>query len=140
MDLPFAHVLHLERIRELADGITFERGERYFREKRVTELLRREGSLWGTVSGSSSYRVRIWSKGDGLAYRCSCPVGKDGAFCKHCVALSLQWLQQTPRTEDLDELRTALDSCERNLLVAFLLETAEEDVLFTRRLLRRLRP
>lgn len=29
-----------------------------------------------------------------LDYSCDCPVGSDGAFCKHCVAAALAWLNR----------------------------------------------
>jgi uncharacterized Zn finger protein len=135
---PFAHVLHVERIRELASNHAFERGERYFRDKRVVELHQREGTLHAKVRGASDYRVRIWVKSGGLAYQCECPVGGDGAFCKHCVATALTWLAEAPRPAEHDALRTALGTCPRETLATLLLELAETDALLTRRLLRRL--
>ena len=33
-----------------------------------------------------------------LDYSCDCPVGSDGAFCKHCVAAALAWLNRAART------------------------------------------
>jgi uncharacterized Zn finger protein len=138
MHIPFAHVLHVERVRALAGGAAFERGERYFRDRRVIEVSRRGGTVYGVVRGERSYRVRVWVKGDGLAYRCDCPVGVEGNFCKHCVATALAWLAESPRDGELEELETALEACDRSRLIALLVELARDDALVARRLLRQL--
>ncbi|MCE0764897.1 hypothetical protein LWC35_18595 [Pseudonocardia kujensis] len=39
--------------------------------------------------GSEPYAVELDSGPDGFKFRCSCPVGVSGSFCKHCVALAL---------------------------------------------------
>ena len=56
------------------------------------------GQLRGKVrpseSGRADYEVRVWTKEDGIAYRCTCPVGEEGRFCKHAVAIALAHLDQ----------------------------------------------
>jgi hypothetical protein len=109
---PFVRVLHPDALRQLTDSPSWERGERYFKEGRVGELHRQGGTIKATVSGSSAYEVRIWVKGDRLAYSCTCPSADKGFFCKHCVAVALAWLvplgdarsaSERPRVDEPDE-------------------------------------
>jgi hypothetical protein len=53
-----------------------------------------DGTVDGVVEGEDFYRVRLgrddWS--------CSCPMGVQGIFCKHCVAVSLAAAARPTRT------------------------------------------
>jgi hypothetical protein len=91
---PSAHILHLSQLRDLVDGKTFSRGERYHKERRVSKLERDGSTVRATVAGIASYQVTLWVKGDRIAFLCSCPVGQEGAFCKHCVAVVLTYLEE----------------------------------------------
>ena len=80
-------------IHELTNDKSYRKGCRYFKEGRVTKLLRRPGtSIYvSTVVGSEDYeaRVRLDKAGEQVeAYDCTCPAASlyDGA-CKHVVAL-----------------------------------------------------
>jgi len=73
-------------VQQLAGGASFERGEIYAAEGRVRSLVMHGDALTATVRGSEDYAVRLAVKDDALAHACSCPVGADGGFCKHCVA------------------------------------------------------
>ncbi len=94
---PFANILHRDAMLALVGARTFERGEAYFREGRVSGLARQASSLSAVVRGGAEYRVRVWVKDDALAYACTCPAGADGAFCKHAVAVGLAWVESQPR-------------------------------------------
>jgi hypothetical protein len=96
MPSPVAHVLHPDRLRELVDGKTFSRGEQYFEDGKVHDLRREDHAVTATVSGTTDYGVKLWSKAGRIAYTCACPVGREGNFCKHCVALALAVLERTP--------------------------------------------
>jgi uncharacterized Zn finger protein len=50
------------------------------------------GSIEAHVLGTRRYDVKLWVERGRLEYSCTCPVGIDGAFCKHCVAVGLAWL------------------------------------------------
>lgn len=91
---PFAHVLHDERIAKLARGPALERGRAYFAQRRVLRLSCASGRLVGVVAGTATYEVSIWATGDRLGYACSCPAGREGEFCKHCVAVAVAWVHE----------------------------------------------
>src|SRR5262249_55905637 len=94
---PFAHVLHEERIAQMAHGPAFARGKKYVEEGRVKRLSPGPKRLTGEVAGTSTYEVSIWASGERLGYSCSCPTGQEGNFCKHCVAVALAWLDKKQR-------------------------------------------
>jgi uncharacterized Zn finger protein len=98
---PLAHVLHRDELERLAGGRTYARGERYAAEGRVLGLERDNGRLQGSVRGLTGiYRVKIWTSPEGVAYDCTCPVGEEGSFCKHAVAVAIVWLDQVGSTSD----------------------------------------
>ncbi|MCW5827845.1 MAG: SWIM zinc finger family protein [Deltaproteobacteria bacterium] len=111
--------LPYDRIRELAgDPKMFARGEKYFAEGQVTKLELSGNRLAARVEGTDTYRVSISLDGQKVSHSCTCPVGDDGLFCKHCVAAALaamsepdsgratpsaeQWLQSRSRGELLE--------------------------------------
>ena len=96
-----AHVFHAEQLRDLANGKAYARGERYHQEGRVSALRRDGKTIKGRVSGTREYDVSLWVNGDRIAYTCSCPMGEEGLFCKHCVAVALSLTKQhTPPPVD----------------------------------------
>ncbi|SPB18176.1 zinc finger SWIM domain-containing protein [Caballeronia novacaledonica] len=89
-------VLTLEEVQSLADVKTFARGKAYFHEGAVSRLDERDGALRASVNGSSRYSVELTvGLDEELAYKCSCPVGQSGTFCKHVVAVALSWLENS---------------------------------------------
>jgi uncharacterized Zn finger protein len=87
-------------LRSLAGDRWFARGRSYQQEGRVTDLTTTGDSLSARVVGTETYRVRLSCKQSRINYSCSCPVGEEGNFCKHCVAVGLAWL-----SEETSELR-----------------------------------
>jgi uncharacterized Zn finger protein len=136
---PFASILHREAIRRLVDDRTFDRGVDYHAQGRVSALARHEAALSAKVRGTNEYRVRLWVKEEGLAYSCSCPMGADGAFCKHGVAVGLAWLAQAAPAEEPDAsaLRGYLSGLEKPELVEILLAEAAAIPSLRERLARR---
>jgi uncharacterized Zn finger protein len=126
-----ANILHRDTIVALVGARTFERGERCLRGGRVLTILAELGQLSGVVQpserGRSNYEVRIWIREDGVAYRCTCPVGCEGRFCKHAVALALAHVERVEREGErrFASLRDALLS--RANLVDELLAAARDD-------------
>ncbi len=93
---PFANVLHSETVERLASDTTLVEGRLYASNGRVKALNRVENQLVAVVEGQTFYAVSLWIRGDGLGYTCTCPRGVEGDFCKHCVAVTLVWLERNP--------------------------------------------
>ncbi len=74
---------------------SFARGEGYFDSGLVSSLVEKNDTLSARVLGTYKYTVRLWVDKGKLEYSCTCPVGDDGMFCKHCVAAGLTWLERT---------------------------------------------
>jgi uncharacterized Zn finger protein len=141
-------VLTRNALRQLAGARSFERGKDYFKMGQVTCVVEHAGKLTATVQGTEDYSVDIFVCGGALEYDCTCPVGGDGAFCKHCVAAGLAWLANSSkstctrktRTTDtpavtLDDARAWLVKQEKSKLVEMLLDQAAADAHLRERLL-----
>jgi len=81
-------------IRRLAGARSYQRGLDYFTHGQVESLEDRGGSVRAVVRGNQDYTVTLAADDGVLDYSCDCPVGSDGAFCKHCVAAALAWLNR----------------------------------------------
>ena len=134
-----ATVLTRRAVHRLADLGTLERGANYAAEGRVRGLVHDGDVVAAEVTGRSRYRVRLWVEGDELAHVCTCPVGEDGLFCKHCVAVGLTWVAaRSPAARarpTLADLRTHLAAQSPESLVELLMEQAAVDERRRRRLL-----
>jgi uncharacterized Zn finger protein len=78
-------------ITRAADGRSFERGSDYLGA--VEDLEIGPAEMTASVHGSSEYRVSLAFGEDGLTGDCTCPYGREGFFCKHCVAVALSVLK-----------------------------------------------
>ncbi len=120
----------------LASPRSFERGEEYLEEGRVGPLRTETGRLSATVEGNESYTVELHAKEGRLRFSCSCPVGLDGAFCKHCVAVALRWLREDePLGPTLEDARAHLEGLPPSALAELLIDHAHGDERLARRLL-----
>lgn len=86
-----------QNLSSLAGSRSFSRGEKYFEIGLVGPINEKNGMVSAKIHGSRIYETRLKvvrpSQGEvRLDYSCSCPVGHDGDFCKHCVALGLAWI------------------------------------------------
>ncbi len=132
-------------IRRLADAGSLERGAQYAERGRVRDVRLDGDLLVAEVVGTRAYRVRLWPEGTDLAHVCTCPMGEQGVFCKHCVAAGLDWIMRgadTPAREPtLTELRAHLLRQRKEALVELLMEQAGADERLRRRLrLEAIRP
>ena len=128
-----ASILHRETIAALVGERTFERGDRCYRARRVLGVRAAPGQLLGIVqpseAGRARYEVRVWIKEDGLAYSCTCPVGVEGRFCKHAVAIALAHMDTIQRETEAQRatLERRLLEMTHAQLVAKLVAAARED-------------
>lgn len=130
-------------LRAIAGARFFRRGEEYFEAGAVRSLRVENGGVRAVVRGTYAYRVRLWLDGDGLGHDCTCPVGRDGEFCKHCVAVGLAWHadgQDHGDTGDggaasgAGDVRAFLLGLAKEDLVSMLLDRADEDEALHRHL------
>jgi uncharacterized Zn finger protein len=84
-----ARLLSEPHLRRLAGERSFERGADYLASGRVTRLARGDEHIDASVKGTQRYRIELWVADGELAASFTCPMGQDGAFCKHCVAVGL---------------------------------------------------
>ncbi len=130
------HNLSHREVRQLAGERFFARGEKYFAEGRVHGLTEYRGQVAAKVTGTEDYRVKLWAERDRLGYSCSCPVGDDGEFCKHCVAVALAWLEESrgegkksaskKPAATMEDVRTFLERQDKGRLIEMLLNEALE--------------
>lgn len=129
------NVLQLKR---LAPNRSFARGEAYFKEGRVHSLATYDGTCTAIVSGQDDYCVTLRSTKGEIEYSCDCPIGIEGEFCKHLVAVGLAALKAKPesngkpdtkrkRAASGDDLRAYLERQDKETLVAMLARAAMED-------------
>jgi uncharacterized Zn finger protein len=57
--------------------------------ERVLSVKWIDDGLTAQVRGTTVYEVRFWRKGQELQTACTCPFAREGAFCKHAVAVAL---------------------------------------------------
>ncbi len=143
---PLSGLLDRRALRLAAGPRSFERGQDYFASGRVGSLAEDRGTIAAKVLGTRPYRVRLWAEGGELQCSCSCPVGQDGSFCKHCVAVGLAWLErQRPDrgtgkkparpAVTMEDVRAWLTAQDRDALVDMLMDQAMDDDRLRQRLL-----
>ncbi len=142
---PFAALLEGGTLRRMAGAKSFERGEDYFLNGQVKALTEDGGTVTAKVQGTQPYRVKLWIENADLDYSCTCPMGAEGEFCKHCVAVGLAWLEnrEAKRSEKgqqasgvtMDDVRAHLLGQDQSALVEMLMEQAMEDDRLRQRLL-----
>jgi len=153
MSSALARVITLKYLKDLAGERSFQRGQVYCLSGQVQSLVVHGDTLHATVGGTEDYGVRLVARDEGLDHRCSCPVGTEGSFCKHGVAVALAWLGANAKgggtskkgresaTESsplvsLDDLRPWLLGQTPATLTGYLLEAAERDERLREKLLR----
>lgn len=127
--------LNLRNIRTLAGERWFARGEAYLKQGRVSDLSADGYRLTANVTGAETYRVRLSCRSSRIEYSCTCPVGDDGNFCKHCVAVALAWVEEESRIRDPNPsvvkhksgLRSFLEAQDHQKLVELMLQEASRN-------------
>ena len=135
-------VLGPDTLQELAASSALRRGHEYFEAGAVhLEEVRGDG-VSARVDGSEqpAYFTEIFIAHEGgLRYRCSCPVGHTGAFCKHLVATALSWQERGTDKDGgtvvaLPSPKDYLETLSREELQALVLTSAERYPDFHRHL------
>jgi uncharacterized Zn finger protein len=144
MPRPLAEVLTESTLRKLAGPKYFERGEEYCDAGAVRALETKDGVVSARVQGTHTYKVRLRVESGQLGYECSCPLGGEGTFCKHAVAVGLTWLGKGKEGDSpgkfqvsLEDIRGYLEGRDKKELVDLVADFAAEDGrLFDRLALR----
>jgi uncharacterized Zn finger protein len=133
-----ATILTRRAVHRMADAGSLERGADYAARGRVHGLAHDGEVVVAEVVGGRRYRVRLWAEDDDVAHACTCPVGEDGRFCKHCVAVGLAWIAARAPAADaqpsLADVRAHLAGLGAEALVELLMEQAAVDERLRRRL------
>jgi hypothetical protein len=130
----------------MAGGRSFERGRDYMEDGRVGNLFEDADEVTAAVAGTRKYRVSLWVDEGDLDYSCTCPMGEDGNFCKHCVATALAWQEQRregarggakskDRSVNMQDVRAMLLNRDHASLVDSLMVWAKTDDTLRERLL-----
>lgn len=129
MGSAFERLITEATLADLAGDRSYERGARYFEDGAVVDLVEVRDAIKARVLGSTEYRVVLRSERGQLGWSCTCPIGKDGDFCKHAVAAGLAWLERGGEAggDDLAEVRTLLEGESREALVEIVLDQAAGD-------------
>lgn len=130
-------------LRGRAGARSFERGSGYAAAGRVKSVKSTDREVRASVRGTSTYRVRFWVDEDDLGFSCTCPVGEEHTFCKHCVAVGLVWWKQDDGEASTasdagipdEDLRGYLEGLPPSTLTALLLDQATQDATLLARLL-----
>ncbi len=88
----FKKVLTRKNLRNIAGTVYFNRGEDYFKAGCVENIKCCGNSIHAKIIGTRAYNVFLFLKNGKLAGDCDCPLGENGEFCKHKVALGLAYL------------------------------------------------
>lgn len=140
-------IMNLNALRRLAGSRSFARGEDYFNRGLVRSLSERNCVVTAKVKGTHTYTVTLRENDGELNYSCTCPMGDDGSFCKHCVAVGLSWLEQKTegkvkkagRGDRVDitmkDVKSYLETLEKKALVEMVLEQAGESDVLNERLM-----
>lgn len=139
-------LLDRRALRKLAGEQSYERGADYFANGQVRSFTEDQGRLSAKVQGAQPYRVGLWVEGGDVEYSCTCPMGRDGAFCKHRVAAGLAWLHGSVAEPALKkrsrapnvtmgDVRRYLATQEKPALIALLIQHATENDRLRQRLL-----
>jgi uncharacterized Zn finger protein len=143
--MALADVLTFQTVQSLAGTRTLERGKAYFLDGAVGLLDVDEQEVRASVKGAQRYRVRLAAgQDDELEYECECPVGDEGTFCKHAVAVALSWLENAgeevfrpteqksdkprkKRKTNAEQIREYLGTLSADALREWLVEAADRD-------------
>jgi uncharacterized Zn finger protein len=125
---PLIQLCTPRHIAAITNARVFDRGVLYADEHRVRLERVDDVAAVAVVHGSERYRVMLDIDPSGAVLRgtCSCPMGGEGEFCKHCVATALV-LADRRAEEDTAQLREFLAGWSQDRLLDLALEAISRD-------------
>jgi uncharacterized Zn finger protein len=126
-------LLQRASVRRLAGASSFSAGEDYAAAGAVRVTAQDAVTVTARVQGTHRYDVRLCDDEGDLSYECSCPMGEQGYFCKHCVAVAAEaggWGASASRSlpaVTIDDVRDHLMSWTKQHLVSLIVDRASED-------------
>lgn len=136
----------LTTLRRLAGPQSFDRGEQYFTRGLVRSLSEYEGTITAKVKGTHTYSVKLRQNDGALEHSCTCPMGDEDIFCKHCVAVGLAWLETgnnskgtikrkgSPAEVSMKDVKGHLESLDKDTLIDMIVQRAQDDDLLREKL------
>lgn len=125
-------------LNSMAGNRSYMRGLEYFLNGAVKNFYCDGEQLTADVCGTQVYRARITNDNGRLNGECSCPVGRDGDFCKHLVALGLTYLYK--QEEELGKKNKStfswkefLQKCDKEELIKIILEMSPNNAAVVER-------
>lgn len=125
-------------MKKLAGAVYYARGKEYFEQGLVSSFDENDDEITASVEGTYDYEVRFWEEAGELCYECSCPVGQDYDFCKHCVAAGLAVLaQNAPRKQrsPVNDIHNYLETLEAETLMGIITDACKHDKRLREKLL-----
>lgn len=120
-------------LQRLAGDAAFARGSAYHADGRVGELRQAGRRIFAEVTGNEIYTVSLVHTERVFEGSCTCPASDNIDFCKHCVAVALQYRSQRSRREQqlegsgADRLQAYLESLDKKELIEHLQEYIHAD-------------
>lgn len=120
-------------LQRLAGDAAFARGLAYYSDGRVGELRQAGKKIFAEVAGTQNYTVSLVHTERVFEGSCTCPASDNIDFCKHCVAVSLQYRSQRSRREQqlggsgADRVQAYLESLDKKELIEYLKEYIHAD-------------
>jgi uncharacterized Zn finger protein len=114
-------------VRELARSKSYERGQSYYEQEAVSDVVRRGKTVRADVEGSQyqPYTVTIEFDDAGVTRTdCSCPYDH-GGICKHRVAVLLTCIREPESVRDRPPISELVADADRETLQNLLVELAD---------------
>jgi uncharacterized Zn finger protein len=139
-------LLQPENLLALAGRQSYDRGQHYFQNGAVRSIEICGEEIIARVSSNQIYEARLGIYRNQLWGQCSCPYGREGAFCKHLVATALRWIADpSPSTGSAphlpgmvsdSEIHETLRNCDREILLQLMWDWSKTDVRWREHLRR----
>lgn len=135
--------LDLQTIKKYAPARALERGYDYYQSGLVSSVKEYKGVISAKVKGQQTYIVHLHIEvDDDFDYSCTCPMGDEGEFCKHCVAVALTWINRNEKKKStknsyevtLKDIENYLNTLDKTTLVDLLMQQAQENDMLCKKL------